>query len=164
MRIKRFFALFLLVASLLFVTSCKDVRAGWCELWLVFPHSYEKIETDGSFDAAYSDGEAVVGITRMSFEAAIDDGIPTTLTPLRFAEEYKSRVGLDDYTVKERGDVPYLVYYTREDDGIYTHLASFYKSYYAYFAVTFVCKSDVEDSYLEDFYEIMDSAYLDYGE
>ena len=130
----------------------------------MLPHRFEKTETNGAFDVAYTDGEAVVGITRMSFDAAIDDGIPSTLSPLRFAEEYKSRTGLDDYLVKERGDVPYITYYTRDGTEIYMHTTAFYKSYYAYFAVSFVVNSKRETKYSEDLFEIFDSAYLDYGQ
>ena len=163
MRVRRLLALIVFLSVVLSLASCSDVTAGWCELWIVLPHGFEETETDGAFDVAYTDGEAVVGITRMSFEAAIDDGIPSTLSPLRFAEEYKTRTGLDNYSVKERGDVPYITYYTREGTEIFMHTVGFYKSYYAYFAVAFVVNSKREAKYSENLFEIFDSAYLDYG-
>ena len=163
---KRLTSLILLFAlASLALVSCKDepdATWGWCELGMVLDEKFEKEDTGGAFDVAYSDGLAVVGFTRMSFEAAINDGIPETLSAYKFSEEYKKRTDLEDYVTLWLEDVPYISYYTDEGIAEYFHIVAFYRSHHAYFAVVFVVNSTYQWDYRIKFNEFMLSAYLDY--
>ena len=117
-----------------------------------------------TFDAAYTDRCAVIGLIRLSFDAAIDDGIIETYSPEAFARYYKKRIDKDYATVEFRGDVPYIVY-TDDGDGSldeYTYLAAFYRTRYAYFVLTCLVPSEKFSDYTEEFLSIAASAYIDY--
>lgn len=163
-RFKKTAVLFLLCAMLLaglFGCSEKERTLSWCELSLVLTGDYEEIKSE-SFDKAMSDGRSVVGITRMSFEAALDDGIPTTLTPRAFAEEYKRRTEKTDCQVLDNGEVPYITYVQKADGQLLHYTVAFYRSDYAYFSVVFVTYEEYAEEYSEKFLRDMKCAYLDY--
>ena len=159
---KAFILVFVLIISLSFAGCSAPVRCEWGEFGILISGDYEKIDAEGIFDVAYSDSDAVIGITRMSLDAALDDGIPSTLSPIKFAEEYARRTGIDEYPIEQTGDVPYISYYTTEGGVQFFHRVAFYKSTYAYFCVVFVVRGDKEEDYSSDFLEYMESAYLNY--
>ena len=158
---KRIISFLLLFASLFTLASCRDKR-GYLELGLEIPRSYEERAAEDTFDAAYTDGAAVIGIIRWSFQAAIDDGIVETYSPEAFARYYRNRIGKNECEIKFSGDAPYIVYEDGEDI-IYSYLTSFYRTRYAYFVVTFVTESLLFPDYESEFLKIAKSAYLDYN-
>ena len=158
---KRLISLLLAVISILSLVSCKT-REGYLELGLDIPEAYEKQSLEDTFDAAYTDGVSVIGIARLSFEAAIDDGIVETLSPEGFAKYYRQRIGKEDAALTIAGDVPYIVYEGGEEEK-YTYLVAFYRSRYAYFVVTFATGSEYFSSCRAEYIEIATSAYLDYN-
>ena len=157
---KRIISFFLIFSSLVMLSACRDKR-GYLELGLEIPDTYREKNTEDTFDAAYSDGVAVIGIIRLSFQAAIDDGIVETYSPEGFAKYYKNRIEKSECEIKFSGDAPYIVYEEGEEIP-YSYLTSFYRTRYAYFVVTFVTESVVFSDYEAEFIEIAGSAYLDY--
>lgn len=156
----KLFAILLLLSTL---CSCSEsVRLQHCELGIVLPSEFEEYDSDGSFDASYFDGELIVGMTRVSFVAAMDDGIPTTLTPLRFAEVYRGRIDREDSEIKELGDVPYFTYTVTTDDGReYIYIPTFYVTPYAYFVIMFITSAGNERWNQESILELTRSVYID---
>jgi len=97
-----------------------------------------------SFDAAYTDGTALVGIYRISYNAGFNQGIPDFLTPEQFALLYAKSTGRE-VEIKKHDGVPYYEY-TEENDGIKSvYIASFYRSMYAYFTVLFATPESLYD-------------------
>ena len=158
---RRALILLLLFCLCLSLFSCGE-NYGYLELRLEMPRAYETAEAEGSFDRAYSDGRAVIGITRLSFEAAIDDGIIETYTPEAFAKYYKKRIDKSHLEVYERGEVPYIIYTEQKDGVSYFYQCSFYRTKYAYFVVVAVCREDLSEMYSEEFLDIASSAYIKY--
>lgn len=158
------YAIAILAVLTLISTLCscsREVGREYCEFGISLPKEYKEQDSGGSFDAAYSNGEAVVGITRISFEAAVLDGIPATLSPLKFAELYKERTDRDWCRVILLGDVPYITYPSSSDSGkVYTYLIGFYRTPYAYFTVTFVTEEKNGEKYQEEFLSLLNKAYI----
>ena len=118
--------------------------------------NFSEIEAEG-FDKAYSVGDSVVAVLRISFEAGFNQGIPETFSPRKFAEFYMKESGRS-CDIFEIGNIPYYEYV---DSGIY-HLASFYRSRYAYFLVLFGAEESSADSLRDGFVSIAESIYFDY--
>lgn len=158
----RLTALFLLVALLLGLSSCSDDDAippteyypHHCELALPLPYTYAEMKSD-TFDAAFTDGVAVVGMIRISFSASVAGGIPTTLSPRQYAEYYMLLSRRECEIVTE-GDVPY---YTYEENG-YFYTMTFYRSQYAYFTVMYSCASEKREAYESNFIKYATGAYF----
>lgn len=149
----------LLVCIFTGLVSCKDtVRCSYAELALDLPRSYEPYETD-SFDAAFYDGETVVGFLRISFVAGYDNGIPDTLSPEKFARFYMEKIGRQ-LDVSIRGDVPYYIYYNTDGDVTYFYLATFYRTLYAYFVITYVTEAKNEIKNTEAYLTFAKNAYM----
>ena len=125
--------------SLLFLAGCKE-KYEYLELGFKLSDDYYETKIEGKFDRAFTNDKILMGITRISLDACMEDGILTTHTPLKFASLYRERMELSDISeeVKERGDVPYFTY-TRDSEGQkYLYVPTFYKSMYAYFVVIFI--------------------------
>ena len=131
----------------LFACGEGDDKYTYCELVLPLADTFERVEAD-SFDAAYTDGGAVVGVRRISYTVSEDLGIPPTLEPAQFAHYYML-VSEREHEIKKEGDVPY---YSYESDG-YFYTFTFYTSKYAYFAVVYSCRTQMRDAYEEKFIE-----------
>lgn len=157
----RLVALALILAAALGAVSCKedglpvtDYYPHHCELALPLPHVYAEMQSD-KFDAAFTDGRAVVGMVRISFAASQSGGVPTTLDPMQFAEYYMLLSEREE-TVKQTGDVPY---YSYEENG-YFYTYAFYRSRYAYFTVLYTCIAELRADYENDFLEYASGAYF----
>ncbi len=149
----------LLLASLLLTACGGTVRAEHCELGINLPNGYKKHDTGGAFDLSYASDTIVVGITRISHSAAINDNIPPTLEPKGFCELYMSRAGHTG-DVFLYGDVPYYTYTNTGEGGkSYTCAATFYRSPYAYFVITFITDS-IFGASLEDMLSLTNGVYL----
>ncbi len=143
--------------------SCADDREPTdyyphhAELALTIPPDYAEFES-GTFDAAFTDGSAVIGITRLSFQA-IADGVIETFTVFQFAqwyaEDYKEENGIE-LEILMISDTPYCFF---TSGGYYT-LRSFYRSRHAFFIVTFMCVEEKAELYAPKFLKYADEAYL----
>ena len=148
--------LVLLVSVLL--CSCEG-KTEYCEIGIVLPDGYEELDSESSFDRVYANGTDAVGIFRVSFEAAIDDGVPTTLSAKKFAEYYLEQSGLVT-EVEERDNIPYFVYVEEQDGQRYMHVPTFYRTPYAYFIITFTSAGGGDEEKLGEFLEIASTVYL----
>ena len=159
--IKRILGALLLISTLLSLFSCNEerVRCSYAELAIDLPKSFQPYEQEGIFDAAFYDGETMVGIVRISFVAGYDNGIPDTLSPEKFAQYYMSSIGRTG-SVDKRGDVPYFIYYNTDSSTTYFYLATFYRTLYAYFAVTYITEAKNEYKNTEKYLEYATSAYM----
>ena len=135
-----FLAVLLAVLSL---ASCeREVDARHCELGIILPAGFEKMEAPESFDLCYSDGTLTVGISRMSYASALEEEIPDSLTARSFAALYSTRSGRTDARISDYGDAVYYTYVDKADDGrLIRYTPTFYKTPYAYFILTFIAES-----------------------
>lgn len=134
--------LLLLLSLSISLVSCSEEKSfGHCEITLSLPDTFYEYDSEKTYDKAYTDGEMIVGILRISYSACVSEGIPTTMTPRKLADFYKDRAlsGAEVGEVTVDGD---LVYYTYklggELGGGYTYLATFYFTPYAYFVITYI--------------------------
>ena len=84
---KRIFALFAAVVFTLSAVSCSSDKAKYtyCELTIDLPDGFYSVKND-DFDVVYSNGRYMTAILRISFQAAVMENIPETLTPYEFGE------------------------------------------------------------------------------
>ena len=154
-------ALSLALALTFFAVGCagererSDYYPHHAELALTIPVEYAEFDSD-SFDAAFTDGSAIVGITRMSFAVAVAGNIPETYTASEFARWWSLKNGRN-VEIKLTGDTPYYEY---TDDNGYYFLLSFYRSRYAYFTVLFTCASEKKEEYRPLFVNYAKDAYF----
>ena len=152
-------ALLLVAATLV---SCKDAKPLFehCELGIRLPSEFASHDSDGAFDAAWSDGATVVGMYRVSFDAAVDEDIPLTLSALGFAEFY---LRLTDKTaeIDEYGTVAYYYYLSSAGGGgEYMYLLTFFRTPYSYFVISFISSSEDMDEKLSEYLELASTVYL----
>lgn len=158
--IKRFVALFTLLCACLSFFACAgdEESFGHAELRIPLSGDFRETEAEG-FDASYTNGDVLVGIMRISFLAGYNQGIPDTYMPSEFAEYYK-KVTERDAVVHLEGDVAYYVYNDMPSDELYTYLACFYRSKYAYFVVLFACRAEEGAELVPELLELANKAYF----
>ena len=156
MRSVAFTLAIILILSVL--CSCKESKSArkYCEIEIVLPESFEDYQEDKVFDAAYTDGELIVGIQRLSFDAGLEDGVPATLTPKSFAGYYLKRTETKA-EILEHGYVPYAIFTMETGLGAYDYLLSFYRTDYAYFIITFIAVSPISDYRYEEIFGYIDT-------
>ena len=149
----------LLIALLFLFAGCERMKPiEYCELGIVLDVDFKPYDSEGAFDAAYADGDVIVGIMRYSFVDCEEYGLLSTHTPEKLAEVYLDQSnGNKDIEILKTGDVPY--YYYTSSEG-YVYLVSFYRTPYAYFIITYIAPVvNFADQY-DDILEYMESAYL----
>ncbi len=153
--IKKLIAIILLLATCFAVASCDgETVYGHAELEIALPKDYREFEAE-SFDASYTNGQALVGILRISYDASFNEGIPDFLTPEQFARFYKTATKREA-EISLHGAIPYYEYTEKQDGVENAYLASFYRSKYAYFAVIFATP--------KLFYTELKNEFLSYAE
>ena len=146
--IKRIISLLLLFALPITLLSCsggsdtadKTVLMKHAEISMELPSDFKPI-SDSGYDAAYSDGELVVGLTRISYTAAANEGIPASLSDMAFARLYADKLELPRGLISEHGDFVYISYSARSG---YRTTEVFLRTSYAYFVISFVHATDGE--------------------
>ena len=163
---KKALSFILLICFLSCLFSCQEKmkNVSYCEFGLSLPSYLEVYDSGGSFDLALKSEDLVVGIVRLSFEAAIDDGIPSTLSPLKFASLYRDLIEREDISTEpvQVGDVVYFTYTSDENGSELVYMPTFFKSFYAYFVVMFIGVSTDVESHVERCLEYGRTAYLEY--
>ncbi len=159
----KFLPILIILAVMFTLFSCnreKNVEYG--ELGIVLDKSFEPYDSDGAFNAAYSDGTVIVGFTRFSFVDCIESGMLTTWTPMKFAEIYLENMNITvEEKVRMHGDVPYFTYTLFDDDGnAYYYMPTFYRTQYAYFVITFITPASKKEEGRAKFFEYMSTAYI----
>ena len=143
------FLVSLVLAISLFSCSEPDVdmtyRHEYCELALNLPTSYTEGKSD-SFDVIFTNGEAVVGIQRLSFQGVENDDLDGSMFPEKVARKYAEKNALE-VEITDKEDHSYFTY----TDGAYYNLIAFYRSKYAHFIVRFMCIEEKENIYSADF-------------
>jgi len=158
---RRLLLFFIALAVLLSLVACdSDSIPGHAEMRIPI-EGYREAEAEG-FDAAYTDGERVVAIIRISFEAGFKQGIPETLSAKKFAELYMKETERDE-PISISGNIPYYEYRDSANGGELYYLASFYRSKHAYFLVLFATDTEDEATARDAFLAIADSIYFVYG-
>ena len=115
---------------------------SYCELRIPLGEDFYTIK-DENFDAVYSNGEYAVAILRISFVAALREGIPETMSAYEFGE---FRLDRCDRPAHLKGnDTVYCEYYDRASGREYFYLEAFYRSADAYFVVLFTTDAELDD-------------------
>lgn len=152
--LKRTLHLFLSVALLLSVAlsllSC-DRELAHAEIILTLPSEYREIDSD-RFDVAATNGTASVGVARISFAAAVEQGISDTYSQLQFAEYFKLISGKDGEVYTYSG-IPYFTYTDSTGGDEMFCTATFYRTPYAYFYVLYAVPASEERYYRDAFLE-----------
>ena len=152
----------MLAMILSFVSCSRHERFEYCELGIILTKDFTAYDSEGAFNAAYSDGSTIVGFARYSFVDCEQLGLLTTFTPTKFAEVYLEMMGrIVDDGVTRYGDVPYFTYTEVASDGSqYFYMPSFYRTPYAYFVITFITPRAREVEGRVEFLKYIDTVYL----
>lgn len=149
---RRIFSLILFVLMLFSLFACSDeeeidmsYRHTYCEMALNLPHSYTEAQSD-SYDALFTNGEAYVGISRLSFAGIENDDLDGSMFPDVVARKYAESNALD-VEISDKEEFSYFVY----NDSGYYNLIAFYRSKYAHFIVRFVCIEEKTEKFASDF-------------
>ena len=155
----RALSMLLIMALCLLPCSCGG-KTEYCEIGIVLPDGFKESEAGGGFDRVYSSGTESVGIFRISFDAAIDEGISTTMSAMKFAEYYRDESGLVTDILQD-GTVAYFIHVFEDADGTrYFHLPTFYRTPYAYFVIIFTAVGDYDAEVERRFLDIASTVYL----
>ena len=159
---KRIFICLILIVAILCTSCTREKRIEYCELGIVLTKDFEPYDSEGAYSVAYSDGVAIVGISRFSFVDCEELGLLTTFTPLKLAEVYLEMMDRTvDESVKKHGDVPYFSYTVISDDGeAFFYMPTFYRTPYAYFVITFITPKSREMVGRVEFLEYTRTVYL----
>ena len=152
------FALIAIVISSLF--SCSDDSGEFthCELTLVLDESFQAEESE-DFDLLISNGETAVSVIRITFEAGFDSGISDTYTAKGFAAFFMNKNGKSD-TLLMHEHVPYYTYKETVNGSELFYTVTFYRSYNAYFVVTYATRAQNEQLLSDKFLQYAASAYF----
>ena len=155
---KRPVALLIIVIMLISLASCSDGGYSYCELSIPLDDGFVAVETE-DFDRAFSDGEAVVAILRISFAAANKEGFGEVMTPLEFGRFWTKRCGREA-DVQNEGGVFFASYYNGGTTGEDFYLEAFYRSKNAYFVVLFATTKSNEDEARVKFLDYASKVYF----
>lgn len=149
----------ILTFSFFALVSCSDTKEfTHCELTLVLDKSFQEQESE-EFDLLLSNGDAVISLTRISFEAGFDSGIPDTLTPKGFAAFFMNKSGKSDELLM-RGELPYYTYNESVNGSDIFYTVTFYRSYNAYFIVAYATPLQNKNELSEKFLWYAENAYF----
>ncbi len=158
--LKRFAFLAVILAVCLGSVACSDERRfTHAELVLPLDGGYEEIES-ADFDKAYTNGAYVVTVLRISYVAAMTDGIAETLSAPEFAELWLERCDRSANVIKN--PITHCEYYDSDGVGEHFYFEAFYRSKYAYFVILFAADSDAEDAAREEFMRYAENLYFEY--
>ena len=147
---KKLLSFVLALALSVSLISCSDGDGAfsYCEMSIPLTEDFYPVESE-KFDATYSNGNYAVAILRISFVAAVMDGIPETLSAHDFGEIWLERCDRDANMIS--GDLAYCEYYEDAGGIEYFYLEAFYRSPYAYFVVLFTTAAELESTGRVDF-------------
>ena len=159
--LKTIIAILLIFPILLSLVSCGAKEYVYCEIGIKIPSGYRVHDAKNDFDLAFEKQNRIIGIRRMSFDVVIEDGLLTTHSPYTLAEIYRERIAVSNAsTVFTHGDIPYFVYSISDGQTTYAYMPTFYKTRYAYFIITFICKNTITEGGRVEFLDICDTVYI----
>ena len=149
----------ILTFSFSILVSCSDTEEfTHCELTLVLDGDFEE-EKSEEYDLLLSNGEVVVSLTRISFEAGFDSGIPETLTPKGFAAFFMHKSGKSEELLMH-GDLPYYTYTESINGNDIFYTVTFYRSFNAYFMVAYATPLQNKNEWSHKFLWYAENAYF----
>ena len=149
--VKKIISLILCLSTLVLLPSCgkkDEPKYGHCEMTLPLSSDFYEVE-DENFDVTYSNGSYVVAVLRLSFEAAMKEGIPETMTPREFGEFWVEKC--DRRATVRTETVTYCEYYEYAGLAEFYYFEAFFRSQYAYFVVLFASPSAYDNQAFDDF-------------
>ena len=157
---RRTVSLLLILTFLLsFLISCEREKSfTHCELTLVLDDGFEESESE-DFDLLISNGDIAVSLIRISFDAALKQGIPDNYSVEKFATFFMTKSEKSD-SLSEHGDVPYYSYTERVNGRELFYTVTFYRSYNAYFVVAYATDSENREKYEKSFLDYSQRAYF----
>ena len=158
--LKKTLSLTLVLLSLFFVSCSKEHT--YAEFTLTAPRDYDEYDSGGAYDLAFTDGQATVGVHRISFVTAEKTGLDISFTPGDFARFFMEKAGVDSLIQTEKG-IPFYTYFQTVGGKKYYYLAAFYRTEGAYFTVTCMVEESRAISYIDEFKEIITSAKMQKG-
>ena len=162
--IKRVLSLILaLMTVTALLVSCSDYSSfTHCEITFTLPNDFEVRESE-NFDLLISNGEATVAVSRVTFSAGFNQGIPETYTAKQFASffMYNTKTEAEIYTFD---GVPYYSYIDESGTRALFCLATFYRTRYAYIYVLYSTDASKENEWREKFLSYATSVSFDYSE
>ena len=159
--LKRIISFLLFVFVFLSLFSCSENVYGHAELVIPLADSYEACEAE-NLDAAYEDGESVVGIIRISFDAAFNQGIPDSYMPEAFGKFYMKMAGRGNALIQRSGELAFAEYTDSQNSEGYYYLTAFYRSRYAYFVVLFSTEDSLREEKRAEFLSYAESVNFNY--
>ncbi len=145
--IKKVLILALALVCALGAVSCNEktentgYRYSYAELAFDLPLNYADMKSD-SFDALFTNGEAFIGVSRLSFYGVENDDLDGSMFPETVAEKYAQKNSLD-VEIEVRESFAYFSY----SEGGYFNFMAFYRSKYAHFIVRFTCIDEKSERY-----------------
>ena len=157
--IKKSVCIFLSFLLCLSLASCSDGPRIYshCELSIQLPESFYEYE-DKNFDVSYTDGTDAVAILRISFDAAVNEGISNLMTAYEFGEYWISRCQREANLIG--GDTVFCDYFEGDGASGQYYLEAFYRSKHAYFVVLFATAAKNSDKSYGKFLEYAGSVNL----
>lgn len=160
--IKRSVLLLVCIAiAISLLTSCSDGDGvfSYCEAELPLGEDFRTL-SDENFDAVYSNGKYTVALLRISFVAAVNEGIAETMTPYEFGLFWIDRCQRDANVISD--GVVYCEYYSFGESGEEEvfYLESFYRTAYAYFVILFAVPAEEEEAGRVDFLNYANSVHF----
>ncbi len=157
--LKKTLIFLLTLAVALAFSSCDDekdkdsgYRYTYTEIAFDLPYDYTEAKSD-SFDAFFTNGEAFIGVSRLSFAGVENDDLDGSMYPDKVAEKYAEKNSLD-VTIENRETYSYFAY----SDGGYFSVIAFYRSKYAHFIVKFMCIEEQRGEFESEFLKYADGA------
>lgn len=142
------------------LSSCGgDDFYGHAELRLPLGEEFFEVSEEG-FDKVYTDGNDIVALTRISFDAGNKNGIPETMTPYELCELWLYRTGRSSEIEISENGVIYTIYYEGFGEDEVFYLEAFYRTPYAYFVILCASPISTRDESREEFFRIIDNAYI----
>ena len=163
--IKRTLSCALIICVMLSLFSCgdsDDIREGGvvlehCELRLPLPDGYYGIESD-IYDKVYTNGEYMIALTRMSFDACANEGIPSIMSESEFAEFYLKKCEREANVNTD--PIVYADYFDSNGSDEHYYMETFYRSPYAYFIILFASDVSRAEDASEDFFGFAKQVYF----
>lgn len=159
---KQALALLLFFITVFSLWSCKSEPSFYhAEMVIPLPDEYS-ITENSDFDKTFTNGESAVAVLRISFAAAINEGIPDTFGADEFALLWLIKNDREAQMQVKDG-VDFCEYYENVLGVEYYYLAAFYRSHHAYFVVLFTTNRAKEEAYRVKFIEYATEIYFKDG-
>ncbi len=163
--LRRFFSLILIVSLSLAVFSCEkdeEPKYEYCEIGIDLADDYRPYDSEGAFNAAYTDDSSIVGIVRISYADCASMSISAAWTPRMLADYFLAESPYSSLSsVEMRGVTPYYTYTEVDENGDeYFAIQSFYRTEYAYVVITFITSKAREEAGRYEFLRYIDSVYI----